>query len=95
MQLALQEVRGWSRLGDRKQTDHALTRGADLLRQLPLPEHRENHFVFDHTKYIYYAARATPTLGDDNRAEEYALEVISQHQRPDGTTNAPIRTAEA
>jgi transcriptional regulator with XRE-family HTH domain len=93
VQLALQEARGWSRLGDRRQTDQALTRGASLLAQLPVPEHRENHFVFDHTKYMFYAATCYTSLGDDARAEEHALEVIAQHVRPDGTTNAPMRTA--
>jgi transcriptional regulator with XRE-family HTH domain len=94
VQLALQEAKGWSRLGDRKQTDHALTQGASLLAQLPVPEHREHHFVFDHTKYMFYAATCYTTLGDDARAEEHANEVIAKHVRPDGTSNAPMRTAE-
>jgi tetratricopeptide (TPR) repeat protein len=95
VQLTLQEAKGWSRLGDRKETDSALSRGASMLAQLPIPEHRENHFVFDHTKYMFYAATCYVTLGDDDRAEEHALEVIAQHVRPDGTTNAPMRTAQA
>jgi tetratricopeptide (TPR) repeat protein len=94
VQLALQEAKGWSRLGDRKQTDHALSRGASMLAQLPLPERREHHFVFDHTKYMFYAATCYTTLGDDNRAEEHAQEVIAKHVRPDGTSNAPMRTAQ-
>lgn len=95
VQLALQEAKGWSRLGDRKQTDQALSQGASMLAQLPIPEHRENHFVFDHTKYMFYAATCYATLGDDDRAEEHAVEVIAQHVRPDGTSNAPMRTAQA
>jgi transcriptional regulator with XRE-family HTH domain len=94
VQLTLQEAKGWSRLGDRKQTDQALTRGASLLAQLPIPEHRENHFVFDRTKYMFYAATCYVTLGDDARAEDHAQEVIAQHVRPDGTSNAPMRTAQ-
>jgi tetratricopeptide (TPR) repeat protein len=94
VQLALQEAKGWSRLGDRKQTDQALSQGATLLGQLPIPEHREHHFVFDHTKYMFYAATCYTTLGDDERAEEHAREVIAKHVRSDGTSNAPMRTAQ-
>jgi hypothetical protein len=32
-------------------------------------------------------------LGDSDRAEEHALEVIAQHTRPHGSTNAPMRIA--
>jgi hypothetical protein len=37
----------------------------------------------------------TQRQGDDERAEEHAQEVISYHARPDGTTDAPMRTANA
>lgn len=94
VQLALQEAKGWSRLGDRKQTDQALSQGASVLAQLPVPAHREHHFVFDHTKYMFYAATCYTTLGDDDRGEEHANEVIAQHVRRDGTSNAPMRTAQ-
>jgi tetratricopeptide (TPR) repeat protein len=95
VQLALQEAKGWSHLGDRKETDQALIRGAQMLGQLPVPAHREHHFVFDHTKYTYYAGTCYAALGDNDRAEEHALEVISFHRRLDGTSNAPMRTAGA
>lgn len=95
VQLALQEAKGWSRLGDRKRTDDALTRGAAILSKMPLPEHPEHHFVFDHTKYLFYAATCYTMLGDNDRAEEHADEVIAHHARPDGTSNAPMRTAQA
>jgi tetratricopeptide (TPR) repeat protein len=95
VQLAIQEAQGWSRLGDRKQTDQALARGASLLGKLPVPEHREHHFVFDPTKYIGKAATCYATLGDKGRAERHAHEVIAQHTRSDGTSNAPMRIAQA
>jgi transcriptional regulator with XRE-family HTH domain len=95
VQLTLQEAKGWSHLGDRKQTDEALMRGAQMLGKLPIPAHREHHFVFDRTKYAFYAATCYATLGDDDRAEEHALEVIARHTRPDGTSSAPMRTAGA
>jgi hypothetical protein len=44
---------------------------------------------------MHYAATVYTWLGDDQRAREHALEVIKEHVRPDGTTRAPMRTAEA
>jgi hypothetical protein len=57
------------------------------------PDHPENHFVFDHTKWIFYAADCYTWLGDDEPAEEHAREIIAHHTRPDGSSNAPMRTA--
>jgi tetratricopeptide (TPR) repeat protein len=95
VQLILQEAKGWSRLGDHKQADTALSRGAEMLGRMPVPAHPEHHFVFDHAKWMHYAASCYVMLGDNDRAEEHAREVITQHGRPDGTTNAPMRTAQA
>jgi hypothetical protein len=72
-----------------RQLDH----GGNLLEQLPKPEHPENHFVFDHIKWIFYVATCYTWLGDDQPAEEHARELIAYHTRPDGSSNAPMRTA--
>jgi tetratricopeptide (TPR) repeat protein len=95
VQLILQEAKGWSRLGDRKQADAALLRGAAMLGQMPAPEHPDHHFVFDHAKWMHYVSNCYVVLGDNDRAEEHAREVITQHGRPDGTSNAPMRTTQA
>jgi len=95
VQLTLQEARGLARIGDRREADKALTRGADALAKLPLPGNPDHHFVFDHAKWVFYAATAYTWLGDDDRAEEHALETIQMHTRPDGTSNAPMRVADA
>lgn len=95
VQLVLQEAKGYARLGDRRATDVALRKGAAVLGQLPTPGHPAHHFVFDHTKWICYAGTCYTWLGDDDRAEEHAREVIVHHRRPDGTTDAPMRTASA
>jgi tetratricopeptide (TPR) repeat protein len=95
VQLILQEAKGWSRLGDHKQADAALNRGAEMLGRMPVPDHPEHHFVFDHTKWIFYASSCFLWLGDNDRTEEHAAEVIAKHARPDGTSNAPMRTAQA
>jgi hypothetical protein len=65
------------------------------LNKIPPPDHPDHHFVFDHSKWMHYAATIYTWLGDDRRAKEHALEVISDHRRPDGSTRAPMRTAEA
>ena len=93
IQLVLQQARGQARLGLRREVHANLDHGAKLLEQVPKPEHPENHFVFDHTKWIFYAATCYTWLGDDEPAEEHARELIAYHTRPDGSTNAPMRTA--
>lgn len=95
VQLTLQEARGLARIGDRRQADRALTRGAEVLGRLPIPEHPDHHFVFDHAKWIFYAATCYTWLADDERAEEHARETIQMHTRPDGSSNAPMRVADA
>jgi len=95
VQLTLQEARGLARIGDRREADKALTRGADALAELPLPGNPDHHFVFDHAKWVFYAATAYTWLEDNDRAEEHALETIQMHTRPDGTSNAPMRVADA
>jgi hypothetical protein len=93
IQLVLQQARGQARLGLRREVHASLDHGAKLLEQVPKPEHPENHFVFDHTKWIFYTATCYTWLGDDEPAEEHARELIAYHTRPDGSTNAPMRTA--
>ena len=56
VQLVLQQARGQARLGERREVHAALDQGAKLLEGLLKPEHPENHFVFHHTKWIFYAA---------------------------------------
>jgi tetratricopeptide (TPR) repeat protein len=95
VQLVLQEARSQARLGERQDAHASLDHGAKLLEQLPKPDHPENHFVFDHTKWIFYAADCYTWLGDDQPAEEHAREIITYHTQPDGSSNAPMRSANA
>jgi transcriptional regulator with XRE-family HTH domain len=90
VQLQLQEARALARMGndDAKQS---LKTGGKLLQHLPHPEHPENHFVFDQSKYEFYTATILTWLGTDDRAaEENAREVIA---RSDGEW--PMRAANA
>jgi hypothetical protein len=95
VQLHLQEAKGYARLAGARETHRALKEASAILGKLPPPEHPDNHFVFDHSKWMHYAATIYTWLGDDQRAKEHATEVIKDHIRPDGTTRAPMRTAEA
>jgi tetratricopeptide (TPR) repeat protein len=95
VQLQLQKAKGYARLADARETNRALTEAASVLGKLPPPEHPDNHFVFDHSKWMHYAATIYTWLGDDQKAKEHATEVINDHLRPDGSTRAPMRTAEA
>jgi tetratricopeptide (TPR) repeat protein len=95
IQLTLQEAKGEARLGHQTESRKALERGAEILGKLPTPTRPDHHFVFDHTKWIFYAATIYTWQSDDERAEEHAQEIIDRHSRPDGTSNAPMRTAGA
>ncbi len=95
VQLTLQEAKGHARLGNRDDALDALERGAALLDRLPRPRHPEHHFVFDHEKLVFYAATIHAWLGDDELARSYAETIISGHMRPDGSSRAPMRVANA
>ncbi|MEV5747300.1 hypothetical protein AB0L00_05730 [Actinoallomurus sp. NPDC052308] len=95
VQLTLQEAKAHARLQHRREAAAALEQGAALLAKLPTPVHPDNHFVFDNTKWIFYAATVYAWQGHDARAEEHAREILARHTRPDGTTNAPMRVANA
>jgi tetratricopeptide (TPR) repeat protein len=94
VQLVLQEAKGHARLRDTRAAREALDRGAVLLDRLPNPNHAEHHFVFDRTKWSFYAATIYAGVGDTDAAEEHARVVLAQHLRPDGTSNAPMRIAD-
>jgi hypothetical protein len=95
VQLTLQEAKGHARLGDRRRAYEALARGAAILDRLPDPAHPEHHFVFDHPKWVFYAATVHAWLEDDDAAEEHAREIVDRHTRPDGSSTAPMRVANA
>jgi tetratricopeptide (TPR) repeat protein len=95
VQLILQEAKGHARLGDGTAARDALSRGSVALDRLPLPDHPDHHFVFDHPKWVFYAATVLAWLEDDEAAEEHARAILTRHIRPDGTSPAPMRVANA
>jgi transcriptional regulator with XRE-family HTH domain len=91
MQLALQAARGYARMGDTRAKD-ALRAGGALVARLPVPEHPDNHFVFDAGKFEFYAATILTWLGgEDDAAAEHARHVIEQCQT--GGSRWPMRLA--
>ena len=95
VQLAAQEAKAWSRLGDRRQTEVALDRGRRLLDSMPYPENLDHHFVVDPTKFDFYAMDCYRLLADDKMAENLAHEVIQASTDFDGKERSPMRLAEA
>jgi len=94
VQLAVQEARGLSRMGEQEEAEDALRRGATALARLPVPAHPEHHFVFDAAKLSFYAATCYTWLGEADRAREHANEVIDQCLSVPGVIRWPIRLAE-
>jgi tetratricopeptide (TPR) repeat protein len=95
VQLAVQEAKGWSHLGNRDEAEQAMRRGGATLARLPVPSHPEHHFVFDASKLSFYAATCYAWLGEADRAVEHANEVVTQCLAVPGTNRWPMRLAEA
>jgi tetratricopeptide (TPR) repeat protein len=95
VQLHLQKAKGYARLADFRETNRAMAEASSVLAKLQPPVHPDHHFVFDHSKWTHYAATIYTWLGDDQKAKELATEVIDHHLRPNGSSRAPMRTAEA
>jgi hypothetical protein len=95
VQLAAQEARGLARLGDRSAAEKAMLRGRRLLNSLPAPVNPEHHFVIDPAKADFYQLDCYRWLGVDDVAEQYAVQVRSYCELPDGSIRSPMRRSEA
>ena len=67
VQLAAQEAKAWSRIGDRRMTEVSLDRGRRLLDAMPYPENIGHHFVVDPTKFDFYAMDCYRQLAETRR----------------------------
>ncbi len=94
VQLAVQEAKGWARMRRDREAREAMERGGASLERLPTPEHPEHHFVFDQTKYDFYAASCFQWLGQDDQAERYAAKVFTDCKGHGGQLRWPMRYAE-
>ncbi|MFI9847811.1 GNAT family N-acetyltransferase [Nonomuraea sp. NPDC051941] len=90
-----QKAKAWARVGDRRQVEVALDQGRKILESLPVPDNLDNHVNIDPLKYDCYSMDAYRILGENDRAELYASEVIRAHTSADGEKLAPMRISEA
>jgi transcriptional regulator with XRE-family HTH domain len=81
VQLTAQQARAQARLGRARETHGALDEAAAACSRLPTPEHPDHHFTFDPRKLTSYTATALAWLGDGERAEPFAREVIDMRRR--------------
>jgi len=91
VQLAVQEARAWARRGEKAAVRDAMRRASAALRRLPRPSHPEHHFVFDPDKLLFYTATCFVRVGDAQRAEDYAREVIARSDGRQGGARWPRR----
>jgi len=57
--------------------EHRLCRRPEELPAIDYPR----HFIFDRTKFPFYVASCYQWLGDDDKAEMYAQQVLSECER--------------
>lgn len=89
VQLTAQRARASARLGNARETYVALEDAAAMCSHLPATEYPDHHFTFDPGKLTLYMATTLAWLGDGERAEPFAREVIDISQRE----NRPGRLA--
>jgi hypothetical protein len=96
VQLAAQEARAWARLGERRGSEAALTRGERTLERLPNPRESDHHFVIDEPKIYSYRLDCYRWLGDDLLTRRYADEVLARwDQVPPADRRKPMRVSAA
>jgi len=93
VQLTMQEARGWARIGNRQLADDAMDRAHQLLTRLP-PVDQPRHFAFDRSKWPFYAASCYQWLGEDDKAEEAARQVLADCEASGTAVRSPMRLAE-
>jgi tetratricopeptide (TPR) repeat protein len=93
VQLIMQEARGWSRLGNQKAAMSAIDRGHDLLERLPVYNY-PRHFIYDRTKFPFYVASCHQWLGNYDKAEEFAQQVLHECEVNGTADRSPMRLAD-
>ena len=93
VQLIMQEARGWAKLGNRDAFEIAIERAHNLLQELPAI-HYPRHFVWDSIKFPFYVAACYQWLGEYDKAEEYATQVLRECEANGTTARSPMRLAE-
>ncbi|GAA4188111.1 hypothetical protein [Microbispora amethystogenes] len=94
IQATAQEGRAWARLGAAKETHAALSRVAQLVEPLPVPDRPEHHYRYDPAKSDAFTATTLSWLGDP-AAEPYARGVLARLQSTSDGPPRPRRAASA
>lgn len=94
VQLLGQEAKANARIGNVSAVRDALNHGRTLLRDKPVPDRPDHHFVVDPDKWDFYAMDAYRIACDDERAAHHAAKVLELGSSPEGE-RAPMRMAEA
>ncbi|HEX6754739.1 MAG TPA: hypothetical protein VF109_02220 [Mycobacteriales bacterium] len=95
VQLHVQEAKARSRMADGRAARVALNRAERALEGLPAPDRPEHHFIFDRSKFAFYAVQTFDIAGDDRGVAEYAQDCYFRCVDSNaGTTRWPMRTAE-
>jgi len=95
VQLSVQKAKAYARRGQLSEAERALEEGNNALAKMPRPDHPEHHFVFDPTKFTFYAATCYQWLGQDDKAQEMTEQVFADCQPETGPPRWPMRMAEA
>lgn len=95
VQVTAHEARALAKMGDRRAAGQALERCRAVLRGLPDAPNTANHFVIDPAKLDFYAMAVARSVHDDDRAAEYAAEVLRPGAAIDGEDTSPMRMSEA
>lgn len=94
IQATAQEGRAWARLGQPRETYHAVDRVNKLVAPLKRSDNLEHHYRYDPDKSVAYVATTLAWLGDP-AAESYAREVIARLSPTAIETKWPRRMASA
>lgn len=95
VQLSVQKAKAYARRGQLSEAQEALDEGNNALARMPTPDHPEHHFVFDPTKFTFYAATCYQWLGEDEKAQQFTERVFADCNPPSGPPRWPMRMAEA
>jgi transcriptional regulator with XRE-family HTH domain len=91
----MQEARACGRLRERASAITAITEAQRSIDRLPIPEHLDDHYVFDPAKVDFYAATCFLWLHEPHRAEQHARQVIAASSDPNGGNYWPTRVGSA
>jgi tetratricopeptide (TPR) repeat protein len=94
VQLKVQEAKALARMGMASMARVALADAEQVLNTLPVPARPEHHFMFDRSKWVFYAAQVFDLAGDSRPMLAFTRECFTHCVAADGATRWPMRVAE-